>query len=72
MSELTWSGEHPTEPGWYWVRSKQLSARPVKFHGARWGGITGHGGLPTNWDDAFGNRHENKEYAGPIPQPSEP
>lgn len=72
---LVWTKEPPTEPGWYWARTKQEYPRVAMVYvdGAapflemkaslEWGGSpSSHIGRPYHvW-----------QWAGPIPQPTEP
>ena len=69
MSDLEWSDEPPEEPGWYWV---QYKIHPLN-----------HKTICEVYESATGfrvrNHHapkvdemENRQWAGPIPEPTEP
>lgn len=57
MSELVYTTERPTVPGWYWIRGVQWN-KGIPSVAIRW-----LADVPGYW---------RVEFAGPIPPPAEP
>lgn len=72
MADLTWTDEPPSEAGWYWMRNRALKFGPKVVQVAR--PYRGSDDLAfydqRSWNDL--RRHTDAQWAGPIPEPSEP
>lgn len=68
MSELRWTKEIPTEPGWYWYRCGPKPVYPptmlevCKLKG--WNNLV----TADEWEDI---KDYDGEWAGPIPLPAD-
>lgn len=64
-SDLQWTKEKPTEPGWYWLQRVYGDARAVKV-------VRRADGVLLMSDGTSFPEVENANWAGPIPLPPEP
>jgi hypothetical protein len=77
MSELTWTSEKPTEPGWYWHRiSVHTKPTFVKMwqdenDGGRLVFTGDSNGFPAKIGSAVPAEKLRGQWAGPIPEPVE-
>ena len=75
MSELEWTTDKPTEPGWYWTHHPTLGIWMYKLYSAGTNVKTGEHELWTDEQGEYDQRVESvpaTHWMGPIEPPDDP